>query len=173
MQSVIAKPLSRRAVRQIALELREIFDYTNTPYFPIVRFVELILPSIIPEFTFIVEPIETMGDCLGLTFPEENCMKIREDVYINAINGNGRDRFTIAHELGHYILHKSQNVSLARTVNKKIEPFRDPEWQANTFAAEFLIPQNLIAESDNVFDISKTFGVSHQAAEIRLKNISN
>ena len=36
----------------------------------------------------------------------ENCIKIREDVYERAIKGYGRDRFTLAHELGHFLMHQ-------------------------------------------------------------------
>jgi Zn-dependent peptidase ImmA (M78 family) len=171
LESFIATPLSIRDIRAKAFALRKSLDLDNSPYFPIVEFVELILPQIIPEFEFHIGTEKETGDCHGLTYPEENCIKIREDVYINATNGKGRDRFTIAHELGHYILHKSQNIALARTTSRRIEAYKNPEWQANTFAAELLMPVNLINPSDTVLYISDNFGVSFQAAKVRINKI--
>lgn len=167
----MAKPLSIQSIRDKALQLRQDFDLSESAQFPIVEFVELILPQIMPGFIFLVETKEEMRNSHGLTLPEENCIKIREDVYENAIAGIGRDRFTVAHELGHYLLHQVQNIVLARTGNNKIEAFRNPEWQADTFAAELLMPINLIEGTDNKFSISERFGVSYKAAKVRLNKI--
>lgn len=47
-----------------------------------------------------------MGAKHGETIPSENRIRIREDVYERACNGYGRDRLTMAHELGHLLLHR-------------------------------------------------------------------
>ena len=61
-----------------------------------------------------------------------------------------RRRFTLAHELGHYCLHSSQcrtgfadsQKSMSRT-----DAYWDPyEFEANTFAAQLLMPQDLVVE---------------------------
>lgn len=172
MTSVIANPLSIKKIRELANMLREFTNCNDTAFFPVVRFIESILPSIDPEFALVIEDIDSMGVCHGLACPEEKCIKLREDVYERAIQGIGRDRFTVAHELGHYLLHDDNNVTLARMEkNKKIEPFRDPEWQANTFAAELLVPLNLI-DTQNIYEIAENFGVSNQVAEIRLNKLN-
>ena len=102
--------------------------------------------------------------------PQRNLMRIREDVYINASNDIGRDRFTLAHEVGHFILHGEGRVALARTNEENIPAYRKPEWQANTFAGELLIPAHLIKgkSEDNIAEICK---VSLQAARIQLSTI--
>ncbi|UZP01950.1 ImmA/IrrE family metallo-endopeptidase [Clostridium botulinum] len=173
MQNYIADPLSTAKIRQIALSLREVLEYDNSnrKEFPILPFLELVMPKVIEDFTICILPKEEMNNIHGLACPEENCIKIREDVYEGAINNNGRDRFTLAHELGHYLLHGKSHVHLARMEkDKQIEPFRDPEWQANTFAAELLMPINLI-DTDNPFKIAREFKVSLKAAQIRAKKI--
>ena len=171
MTSVIANPLSIKKIRELANMLREATNYNDTAFFPVVHFIESILPSIDSEFSLVIEDINSMGACHGLACPEEKCIKLREDVYERAIQGIGRDRFTVAHELGHYLLHDDNNVTLARMEkNKKIEHFRDPEWQANTFAAELLVPLNLI-DTQNIYEIAENFGVSNQVAEIRLNKL--
>lgn len=172
MPNIIAEPLSIKQIREITNVLRQITDCNNKKCFPVVEFLESFLPSIDPEFTLIIEDVNSMGSCHGLACPEEKCIKLREDVYEKAIQGSGRDRFTVAHELGHYLLHDNSHVTLARVEkNKKIEAFRNPEWQANTFAAELLVPLNLI-DTQNIYEIAKVFGVSNQVAEIRLNKLN-
>ena len=50
MTSQIAQPLSRKEIREIARNLRKALDLENEPYFPIMPFVEGILPRIDPKF---------------------------------------------------------------------------------------------------------------------------
>ena len=173
MQSYIADPLSTQEIRQMAINLRRNFGLNSEEdkMFPIVEFIELVVPSILEEFTLEILPQEEMGNVHGLACPEENCIKVREDVYERAIDGYGRDRFTLAHELGHFLLHHREHIRLARLENgSKIEAFRDPEWQANTFAAELLMPLGLI-DTEEQRAIADEFGVSLQAASIRAKKI--
>lgn len=86
-----------------------------------------------------------MGGLHGLTDPKTGDMYIREDVYNGACQGKGRDRFTIGHEFAHLLLHDNLVLGLARVdKNIKVEIYRDPEWQANVFAGEFLIPTDCI-----------------------------
>lgn len=173
MNSIIANPISIAGIRKLTDVIRYHTDYNDKKYFPIEYFIETVLPSIDPKFSLIIESHNEMGSCHGIACPEKSTITIREDVYERAISGTGRDRFTLAHELGHYLLHTDSNVSLARIEKgKKIEPYKDPEWQANTFAAELLVPLNLIT-TDNIDEIASTFGVSHQVASIRLKKLPN
>lgn len=170
MASFVVKPLSIVSIRKKAAIIRDVFD-SDMKYFPIVPFLENIMPQIFEDFYIEINTIEEMGNCHGLACPTENCIKIREDVYDRAIQGYGRDRFTLAHELGHFLMHQPENISFARTEStNKIEAFRDPEWQANTFAAELLMPLNLISTRDP-YEIAEEFGVSVQAASIRAKKI--
>lgn len=169
MASFVVRPLSIVDIRKKASIVRGVFD--DEKYFPIVEFLENIMPKIFKDFYIEVNSKEEMGNCHGLACPTENCIKIREDVYERAIKGYGRDRFTLAHELGHFLMHQPENISFARTgIASKIEAYRDPEWQANTFAAELLMPISLI-NTDNPYEISTEFGVSITAATLRVKKI--
>lgn len=100
--------------------------------------------------------------------PTENIMYIREDVYEAACKDDGRHRFTLAHEVGHYFLH-SEGVILRRSVQEfEIMAYLNPEWQANTFAGALLIPNNLIGNM-SIPQIAYECGTSYQAAEIAYK----
>jgi Zn-dependent peptidase ImmA (M78 family) len=89
---------------------------------------------------------------------------------VGACLGQGRDRFTIMHELGHLLLHTSDRIWLRRG-HRAPKAYRDPEWQANAFAGEFLMPAALVRECSWPADMAETFGVSLQAAEIQLEHL--
>ncbi|MDC7289575.1 ImmA/IrrE family metallo-endopeptidase [Blautia schinkii] len=164
--NVAAEPLSRKKIGAFAYELRRMMKFENTPFFPIVHFIEWVLANPESGMDFEIVPEDEMSDTYGTTNTGKNKMIIREDVYNRAVQGNPRDRFTLCHELGHYLLHQPENISYARG---DIPAFRNPEWQANTFAAELMAPGYLI-QNMSVSEIVEKCGVSRQAAEIQKKS---
>ncbi|MFH0823817.1 MAG: ImmA/IrrE family metallo-endopeptidase [Pseudomonadota bacterium] len=88
-----------------------------------------------------------------------------------------RDNFTIAHELGHYFLHYDPSAGPA---DKPVRVARNGtgtrEWQANRFAAAFLMPQEQFTEKyhstgGNIYAVAGHFEVSELAAEVRARYI--
>lgn len=71
--------------------------------------------------------------------PQDSLIILREDVYEGAHEGNGRDRMTVAHEIGHLLMHK--NIAFARAERVEIRAFESSEWQAKCFSGELLSPQ--------------------------------
>ncbi|NLK87794.1 MAG: ImmA/IrrE family metallo-endopeptidase [Clostridiaceae bacterium] len=144
---------------------------TDQLFFPIVEFIELILPKIDPGFELEILTREEMGTKHGLTLPDKKCIRLREDVYIRACNNEGRDRLTLAHEVGHYFLHDSSSVQHARLQpGEEIKAFEDPEWQASAFAGELLVPAHL-AKGLRPADIAYMCGVSNEAALMQYNKI--
>lgn len=105
---------------------------------------------------------------------------------INSVHSNARKRFSIAHELGHFFLHK-EKIFVDAQVN-----FRNRistlgvdrrEIEANGFAAALLMPKRmLLAHAKKISDqrssldelsteLASMFEVSKQAMEYRLKNL--
>lgn len=164
MENVSVVPMSRLAIRKLVMEFRKLFGLEDVLYFPIVRFIEWCLPQLGLEYEIL--SISEMRDTYGLTNTKKNTLLIREDVYLGAIAGNPRDRFTLCHELGHFILHTPDRVSFARG---EIPAYRDPEWQANTFAGEIMAPYKLTC-CMSVEEIMDKCGMSRQAAEIQYKS---
>ena len=74
----------------------------------------------------------------------------------------------MAHELFHLLQHEKSNISYARTENGNIPLYRDPEWQAEAFGGELLVPHHLIHGME-VEDIIKKCGVSSKAAKCQLE----
>jgi hypothetical protein len=170
-QGVKVRPTSRKIIRNLTLKLRGILGLQNHCYFPVVDFLERGMPKIFPEFNYEYVEKTKMGRVEGLTIPETNTIQIREDVYVAATKNEGRARFTIAHEIAHYIIHKDQPPCFAR-VNEVLPVYVDPEWQANVFAAELLMPFHLVVEktADEIVEKCK---VSREAAEYRLSKIKS
>ena len=89
-----------------------------------------------------------------------------------------RDKFTIAHELGHYVLHYLWPARNSDSVPGKMKANRygsdRAEWEANWFAAAFLMPAEpfRIAYNDargDFVSLAEEFGVSVLAAKTRAK----
>lgn len=124
-------------------------------------------------------------DVSGLLFRDKDSAVIG----VNDLHAPKRQRFTVAHEVGHLVLHRGRPLVLDHVrVN-----FRDAnsstatdseEIQANAFAAEILMPRHsVVAEAKRlledpsatdasiVSDLAQGFDVSDQAMEYRLINL--
>jgi len=126
---VIVPALSTQKIYTTASSVRKIFAsmMDAAPYVPIDKIYE-VLPTLIEGFSFEILTEKEIGDDHGLTYPDKKVIQLREDVYEGACQGNGRDRFTMAHELGHLFLHR--NVSFARNShNTKVPLYMNSEWQ--------------------------------------------
>lgn len=129
---------------------------------------------------------ERLGrDVSGLLFRDDG----RVLIGVNDLHSPKRQRFTVAHEVGHLALHRGRPLLLDHVrVN-----FRDAnsstatdteEIQANAFAAEILMPRAMVmaearrlmadpksTEGSIVSDLAQGFDVSDQAMEYRLINL--
>ncbi len=93
-----------------------------------------------------------------------------------AVNSNRplcRRRFSLAHEIGHYLLgHNS--LSFSESGGGMIKRESKQERAANAFAAEFLMPKKILAREAHKYSLralARRYLVSMQAMEIRLKEL--
>ncbi|MGS1053166.1 ImmA/IrrE family metallo-endopeptidase [Burkholderia glumae] len=123
-------------------------------------------------------------DIWELDSSESGSIEIHGDhkfvITLAAHTSRARDRFTIAHELGHYFLH----YRLPRVKGKEIGPMRaaryggdQAEVEANWFAASFLMPEAKFRDAFHAVDgdlvtLASQFGVSTSAAGVRAKSLS-
>lgn len=160
-------PRGRNDIRSVAHRVHDLIR-RQPPPFPIVEFLEFLMPRVWEDFTFAVQPESLLGDNHGITFPDERTMIIREDIYERAVAGLARDRFTLAHELGHLLLHTG--VRFARHVDPQtVKAFRSSEWQANCFAGELLVPSWFSHNYKSVEDTAQLCNVSQEAAALQLR----
>jgi Zn-dependent peptidase ImmA (M78 family) len=135
-----------------------------------------------------LEPVD--DDLSGFLFREPQSG--RTVIGVNASHHPNRRTFTIAHELGHFLLHEAETVHLDSKSSGYTLQLRSPasatgeninEREANLFAAEILMPAKFIAkelrkkdldllEDESVLkDLAQKFKVSVQALTIRLHNL--
>ena len=90
-------------------------------------------------------------------------------IYLSKVGGLLRNRFTLAHELGHYFLH-SQLGKIQMKASRNGGASR-VEWEANWFAAEFLMPTGEFLEAmkkdSSVNALAAKFLVSPSAVRVR------
>ena len=152
----------------IADGIRENLGLEESPLFPVIEVIEKLFSDRLELVQFEVFTFEDMGDAEGYTCPQGNFIRLREDVYEKACYGDGRARFTAAHELGHFVLHT--NSPLARTRRDDgTAPFRLAEPQANQFAAELLMPRKFVRGISDVRQLMDTHQVSCEAAQNRIR----
>ncbi len=169
MSKYAGQPMSRKEIRSIASGLRIVFGL-GKGYVDIVNLIENIIPYYDSSFEWeICSAREMQFKAYAYYYSGINKLVIDERTYQGACNGIGRDRFTLAHEVGHYILHGDQAVLQRVSSDTPIPIFQDPEWQANTFASEFLAPYNEIIGMKEE-QICQLYGLSMEASKIAVKN---
>jgi len=91
-------------------------------------------------------------------------------IWVRADDALIRQRFTIAHELGHLMLH-----SLGVSFRDDTFTGTSAEMEANRFAAAFLMPERLVRAAAEHTQLSEhlaaQFRVSEQAMKIRLSTL--
>ncbi len=109
-------------------------------------------------------------------------------ISVNALENPKRQKFTAAHEIAHYVLHrdllKREGVLNRHTdtlfdgaeKNEEAPLKKRHEVEANRYAARLLMPAPLVrslfsSEDDNVDKLADLFGVSKAAMKIRLANL--
>ena len=133
-------------------------------------------------------------DVFALDFPTADdsvCGILRKEdgkfrIYVNQDHHGNRIRYTIAHELGHYFLHRDSfdafvdpEINMFRTTRDDDEPAdqlrRQMEIQANMFAAALLMPAAFVRDqykgNKDISALAKRFGVSREAMGHRIANL--
>lgn len=168
------RPQSRRSIRHSAKVARETFGLGGKA----VDGERLLNQLVLYGVTYDVignDCALQLGGVEAMWCPELMTMYIVDETYDKLATEDARALFTVCHEVGHMILmHQVPQVlhrSAMPTVPHKI--FEDSEWQADTFAAEFCMPLDIIqAEQLRTSEAIRTrFGVSSQAATVRLSSL--
>ncbi|HEU5402572.1 MAG TPA: ImmA/IrrE family metallo-endopeptidase [Terriglobales bacterium] len=110
-------------------------------------------------------------------------------IAVNSSQHENRQRFTIAHELGHYLLHKGTKLHFDEDfrINYRDATSSDAtkreEVEANGFAAALLMPQRILMRDwlrlerndkeipETIRTLANRYRVSHKAMELRLVNL--
>jgi len=130
---------------------------------------------------------EMPDEISGLTLAIED----RVCIGVNQEHPNVRQRFSIAHEIGHVVLHVAQPKGREAYVNVEMNDVEagklwamegykqeySEEREANWFAADLLMPSHLLREdyergrTSNLHTLARAYDVSQQALYIQLKSL--
>lgn len=91
-------------------------------------------------------------------------------IHINNNLSSTEQRYTLAHELGHYILHKGSNIHFLRRVTNI--PLSRQEIEADLFASYFIVSDEEIREINNLTYISQSYKLDYRICERRLEYIN-
>lgn len=172
--SAASKPqLTLSKVRQRANQLLRALEIDGPPV-PVEKVAAALNIEIIAEpFT---------GDISGALLQTKG----RSIIGVNKLHPLTRQRFTIAHEIGHFLLHNFEGPHFDRRVllrNAKSSLAIDPmEIEANRFAAELLMPKAFILkdlealnieelDDEKLSELAERYDVSIQACSVRLNSL--
>ena len=167
--------LARRRARQLFEK-----GSVSTAPVPLERLAELCHASIR------YEPFE--GELSGMVHRRPDGSGV---IGVNSSHSVTRQRFTIAHEIGHFLLHTDEDVHIdeKRPIGRRDDLSSQAvdacEIEANQFAAELLMPESLVREfvrnlgsnhpetsvEEAIEELARAFRVSQLAMTYRLTNL--
>lgn len=142
-------------------------------------------------------PADGDGIIAAKIFPTQKLIEINKD-FPRLMESRGLEAFTIAHEIGHWVLHINQDEAegliqqqeLSLDISKENHSFlcrsinvatrNNREWQADYFASSLLMPRNLLEETckgrnlqnwNHLRVMADELGVTQSALKVRLQQI--
>jgi len=127
-----------------------------------------------------------LQDISGVLFKDKHG---KWTILVNQQDSPQRKLFTVAHEFGHFFLHRTEQEKFVDSQfvqtcfgRSETTKFQEKEIEANEFAGRLVMPEEMIRTElalfvdrkipqEEVFDLAKKFSVSALAMETRLKNL--
>jgi Zn-dependent peptidase ImmA (M78 family) len=113
----------------------------------------------------IIVLFEELGNTLGFY----SSYKRIKFIHINNQLGEMMQRFVCAHELGHAVLHPKSNTPFLRA--NTLFSVEKLELEANTFAVELLLPDDVITQYQNteltIYDVAEIYSVPRELVHLK------
>lgn len=173
-------------IEQQATRVRKLLEFLSEvkgASLPWIDLVEIHLP----QFGLLFYPASTaeLGDCEAVTDPsgvDAIHILVESQLYESLSDpgsGGNRARATVAHELGHAVLHvpylrriRAQGQPWLKVSRTHLESSRDPESQAWAFAGCLLMPRSLLSTTQGAFtELARVYGVSHSFARAHMARL--
>ena len=158
----------------------------KTTLFPVMKVLEDLVIKFADVLYYSVEQDETFdSNVMAYLEPQEDgtyCIKIRQSVYVNAINGDGASLGFVCHEMCHFVLihifgigpkiyEDFNGIRYARSVKEKeILPYESMEWQAKALCGEVMIPYE-VCKNCSLEEIIKMTQSSTEQAKYFLTHV--
>jgi hypothetical protein len=149
-------------IASLAARFRRALDLSPKEEFPIVDVLEFEISKVCKDFRLAVDsPTNFDVDVLAAARFQPPEIVVRESVYQHAAVGSEPARVVLAHELGHlWLAHGTEPAG----------DYIQLEWQADEFAAELLMPGDIVSKI-GADRIAKQFAVPLQSAKLRKKTL--
>jgi Zn-dependent peptidase ImmA (M78 family) len=126
------------------------------------------------QFNYRRVPDEKMPNAEAHWYSDERELSMRESVFVGIQRGEARHRFTVAHEIAHYVL--GHQGLLNRSTNQLHKDISAPlvkhqESEANRLAPIILAPEYLVPEGAIAEDIKRIFSLSAEASILRKEEV--
>ena len=157
-------PISCKDIKRIASNLRKQFNISENSYFPIYE----VICKLENKGLITIQIMDNNDSLFDENVPAfynsyDNFIYIKESVLEEYENNEYRSNFTLAHEFFHFIQHKVLSFNFEEV--DTCVAYCDPEWQANEFAGQLLIPDKYIDLEIN--ELIDKFHVSEYCALTR------
>jgi Zn-dependent peptidase ImmA (M78 family) len=175
-EDFIVEPRSTKKIEQIALAWRSTLGAPNEWAPNMIDLIENRIPPLFRTFALVVREDSDLGEAEAFTEFSPPQIVVQNTVYLKAARGDGRSRMTLAHELGHLVMHAGIQSNARMIVGNKPAPtsklYRSAEWQARKFASLFLMPTHVVKEFTSHRQLAECCLVSQQAALIRWSEVN-
>ena len=146
-------PLSVKAIEELATNLRKEANIKEEDAFPIFDYIN----ELADKGLLTIQILDNNDLYLEENVPAkynavDNFIYIKEQVLDDYDKNEYRSNFTLAHELFHYLQSRVLNFEFEEV--DECKTYEDPEWQANNFAGELLVPNKYL-------DLDDEFLVNH------------
>lgn len=131
-----------------ALAVRNDFEIAHVERVDIVSILEFKLVQRFPRFRLIIRQ-DTEMDTNAFADPVHDQIVVRRSIYRAACEENPEARLILAHELGHFLLHREKHVTMHMDPSGATQPIKrmnateSSEDQADMFARHFLAPPQI------------------------------
>ena len=166
------KAKSREFIRQQARDLRKQLNIDSV-HEPDLYYVILTLKMVFPHFKLKIVSDADLPYSDARAYCKAWVLTVRKSILVLLSHyGDGRARWTVAHELGHLVLqHPKSRLDRKRPDEPILESVRVFEDEADIFASEFLAPSHLAAKCHTHEEIRALFQISPPAAIRRKKEL--
>jgi HTH-type transcriptional regulator, competence development regulator len=171
---------SDEEIRKRAYLARAVFCLGEKISFDILRIIENQLSIVDPDFSLQIDPDGSLGEQLQIYSDSDgktiNRIVSTEWLYNAADRGTDDSRFKLAHELAHWILHRTQAHTFLRSsrTNRILSKLHaKAEREADLFAREFLIPLAIVEKFKSADELAKAARVPLWVAKYRLREASS
>jgi Zn-dependent peptidase ImmA (M78 family) len=130
--------------------------------------------------------IDVFGDdlCSESSYIVLNKQNGRYQIFVNTNDTKQRQRFSIAHEIGHFILHKDLIDKYGKVSRDNLNSLDiEKEKEADKIASDILMPENIVKDfvegllksninNNTIYNVMEYFNVSKPFAILRLRNLN-